>query len=457
MIDGADLFIGLSGARVMPPEALRAHEPTTRWCSRWPTRTPEVTPEEARALRPRDRHRPQRLPEPDQQRPLLPRHLPRRARRPRPRDHRGDEDGGRPRDRVDRAADDELREDYIIPSVFNRDVADAVAAAVADQAKAQGTAEAHGDEIGYAPRRDRGVPRRPALSAVLHAITITGASGLIGSQARRARCAQRGDEVTTLSRAPADAARRAPRARRPRRRRPPGRRERRPALDATRPASASASRASSGTRQLVAAIAQADAAPQALVCASAPSATTARAATSALDRGRRRRATTSSPQVCVAWEREAERGRDARPARGHGPHRRRARRRRRRAGEDAAPVQARRRRPGGRRASSTCRGSTSTTSSASTSPRSTTRDWQRPGQRHRARAGHQRRRSRKALGRALHRPAVAPIPGFAIRALYGDMAEIVTEGQRAVPRKALALGYPFQHPDLDEALRRRVG
>jgi malate dehydrogenase (oxaloacetate-decarboxylating) len=47
--------------------------------------------------------------------------------------------------------DDELREDYIIPSVFNRDVADAVAAAVADQAKAQGAAEASGAEIGYAP------------------------------------------------------------------------------------------------------------------------------------------------------------------------------------------------------------------------------------------------------------------------------------------------------------------
>jgi uncharacterized protein (TIGR01777 family) len=63
----------------------------------------------------------------------------------------------------------------------------------------------------------------------------------------------------------------------------------------------------------------------------------------------------------------------------------------------------------------------------------------------------------KALGRALHRPAVAPIPGFAIRALYGDMAEIVTEGQRAVPAKAMALGHEFQHPDLDEALRATVG
>ena len=37
-------------------------------------------------------------------------------------------------------ADAELREDYIVPSVFNRDVADSVAAAVADEAKRQGTA-----------------------------------------------------------------------------------------------------------------------------------------------------------------------------------------------------------------------------------------------------------------------------------------------------------------------------
>ena len=59
----------------------------------------------------------------------------------------------------------------------------------------------------------------------------------------------------------------------------------------------------------------------------------------------------------------------------------------------------------------------------------------------------------KALGRALHRPAVAPIPAFALRLLYGDMAVIVTEGQRAVPRRALDLGYAFAHPDLDEALR----
>ncbi|HET9677584.1 MAG TPA: TIGR01777 family oxidoreductase, partial [Solirubrobacterales bacterium] len=44
----------------------------------------------------------------------------------------------------------------------------------------------------------------------------------------------------------------------------------------------------------------------------------------------------------------------------------------------------------------------------------------------------------KALGRALHRPAVAPVPAFALKLLYGDMAEVVTEGQRAVPERALA-------------------
>ncbi len=58
----------------------------------------------------------------------------------------------------------------------------------------------------------------------------------------------------------------------------------------------------------------------------------------------------------------------------------------------------------------------------------------------------------KALGKALHRPAFSPVPAFAIKLLYGDMAEIVTEGQRAVPERALAGGYAFRHPDLQPAL-----
>ena len=57
----------------------------------------------------------------------------------------------------------------------------------------------------------------------------------------------------------------------------------------------------------------------------------------------------------------------------------------------------------------------------------------------------------------LHRPAFAPVPGLAVRLLYGDMAEIVTTGQRAVPARALEHGFAFRHTDLDAALRDAVG
>jgi uncharacterized protein len=59
----------------------------------------------------------------------------------------------------------------------------------------------------------------------------------------------------------------------------------------------------------------------------------------------------------------------------------------------------------------------------------------------------------KALGRALKRPAIAPVPAFALRILYGGMAKLVVEGQNARPRRATELGFRHKHPDLDEALR----
>ncbi|MEA2232890.1 MAG: uncharacterized protein QOD83_2706 [Solirubrobacteraceae bacterium] len=59
----------------------------------------------------------------------------------------------------------------------------------------------------------------------------------------------------------------------------------------------------------------------------------------------------------------------------------------------------------------------------------------------------------KALGKALHRPAAAPVPGFTIKLMYGEMAQIVLTGVRMVPGRAAELGYSFAHPDLDEALR----
>ncbi len=59
----------------------------------------------------------------------------------------------------------------------------------------------------------------------------------------------------------------------------------------------------------------------------------------------------------------------------------------------------------------------------------------------------------RVLGGVLHRPALLPVPGFALRALYGEMAEIVTGGARVLPAKALMLGYRFEYPGLAAALK----
>jgi uncharacterized protein (TIGR01777 family) len=62
----------------------------------------------------------------------------------------------------------------------------------------------------------------------------------------------------------------------------------------------------------------------------------------------------------------------------------------------------------------------------------------------------------RALGRALHRPAFVPTPRFALRLGLGEVAEIVTKGQRVLPRKAAALGYSFRYTDVEAALRDTV-
>ena len=83
--------------------------------------------------------------------------------------------------------DDELDEDYIIPSVFNRDVAREVASAVAEVAE----------------RGDEADERRPAHGRArarrLMRVAVTGATGTIGRALVRALI-DRGDEVTALSR-----------------------------------------------------------------------------------------------------------------------------------------------------------------------------------------------------------------------------------------------------------------
>jgi uncharacterized protein (TIGR01777 family) len=58
----------------------------------------------------------------------------------------------------------------------------------------------------------------------------------------------------------------------------------------------------------------------------------------------------------------------------------------------------------------------------------------------------------RALGRALGRPSFVRTPAFALRLALGEMAEALLTGQRALPRRLLALGYPFRFPGLDGAL-----
>lgn len=58
----------------------------------------------------------------------------------------------------------------------------------------------------------------------------------------------------------------------------------------------------------------------------------------------------------------------------------------------------------------------------------------------------------KTLGKVLKRPALAPVPALALKALYGEMATIVTTGQRVVPTRLEESGYRFRQPDLEAAL-----
>jgi uncharacterized protein (TIGR01777 family) len=63
----------------------------------------------------------------------------------------------------------------------------------------------------------------------------------------------------------------------------------------------------------------------------------------------------------------------------------------------------------------------------------------------------------KALGHVLRRPAFMPVPGLAVRLLYGRMAAVVTTGRRAMPVRLQELGYRYRQPELEPALRAAVG
>jgi uncharacterized protein (TIGR01777 family) len=63
----------------------------------------------------------------------------------------------------------------------------------------------------------------------------------------------------------------------------------------------------------------------------------------------------------------------------------------------------------------------------------------------------------RALARALHRPAPFVIPAVALKAVYGQMSQLLTTGARVLPARALMLGFDFARPELDEALAAALG
>ena len=60
----------------------------------------------------------------------------------------------------------------------------------------------------------------------------------------------------------------------------------------------------------------------------------------------------------------------------------------------------------------------------------------------------------RLLGHALHRPALFPMPAFAARIAFGEMADdLLLASTRVVPKKLMASRYTFRHPHLEELLK----
>ena len=59
----------------------------------------------------------------------------------------------------------------------------------------------------------------------------------------------------------------------------------------------------------------------------------------------------------------------------------------------------------------------------------------------------------QTMAAVLHRPAVLPVPPFAVRLVAGELGGETVKSQRAVPAKLLDAGFVFEQPDLEPALR----
>lgn len=64
----------------------------------------------------------------------------------------------------------------------------------------------------------------------------------------------------------------------------------------------------------------------------------------------------------------------------------------------------------------------------------------------------------QTLGSVLCRPAILPVPGFALTALFGEMAQAtILDGQRVMPTRLQSAGFRFTHTTLEDALRFELG
>lgn len=61
-----------------------------------------------------------------------------------------------------------------------------------------------------------------------------------------------------------------------------------------------------------------------------------------------------------------------------------------------------------------------------------------------------------SMGRLLHRPALLPVPRFALRIAVGEFADDIVGSQRVVPRRLLDAGFTFAHPGIDDAVRAAI-
>jgi uncharacterized protein (TIGR01777 family) len=58
----------------------------------------------------------------------------------------------------------------------------------------------------------------------------------------------------------------------------------------------------------------------------------------------------------------------------------------------------------------------------------------------------------RELAREMHRPAIFPVPGLALKAIFGEMSEVLLASQRVAPRAAQAAGFRYRFPQLGAAL-----